>query len=130
MKRWEKIMSQKREATREDARQILRRGILDMSVERLIQMAQVGLMGNIELHNGFALVNNIFNRIEFNEDTRCIAFSVREADMEDNNYGSITFSVDAIVDILGCDDKDNPEEYLNVNIKLQDNTTITLKILY
>lgn len=123
-------MSQKREATREDARQILRRGILDMSVERLIQMAQVGLMGNIELHNGFALVNNIFNRIEFNEDTRCIAFSVREADMEDNNYGSITFSVDAIVDILGCDDKDNPEEYLNVNIKLQDNTTITLKILY
>lgn len=123
-------MSQKREATREDARQILRRGILDMSVERLIQMAQVGLMGNIELHNGFALVNNIFNRIEFNEDTRCIAFSVREADMEDNNYGSITFSVDAIVDILGCDDKDNPEEYLNVNIRLQDNTTITLKILY
>lgn len=123
-------MSQKREATREDARQILRRGILDMSVERLIQMAQVGLMGNIELHNGFALVNNIFNRIEFNADTRCIAFSVREADMEDNNYGSITFSVDAIVDILGCDDKDNPEEYLNVNIRLQDNTTITLKILY
>lgn len=123
-------MSQKREATREDARQILRRGLLDMSVERLIQMAQVGLMGNIELHNGFALVNNIFNRIEFNEDTRCIAFSVREADMEDNNYGSITFSVDAIVDILGCDDKDNPEEYLNVNIRLQDNTTITLKILY
>lgn len=123
-------MSQKREATREDARQILGRGILDMSVERLIQMAQVGLMGNIELHNGFALVNNIFNRIEFNEDTRCIAFSVREVDMEDNNYGSITFSVDAIVDILGCDDKDNPEEYLNVNIKLQDNTTITLKILY
>lgn len=123
-------MSQKREATREDARQILRRGILDMSVERLIQMAQVGLMGNIELHNGFALVNNIFNRIEFNEDTRCIAFSVREADMEDNNYGSIVFSVDAIVDILGCDDKDNPDEYLNVNIKLQDNTTITLKILY
>ena len=123
-------MIKKDNATREDARQILRRGILDMSVERLIQMAQVGLMGNIELHNGFALVNNIFNRIEFNEDTRCIAFSVREADMEDNNYGSITFSVDAIVDILGCDDKDNPEEYLNVNIRLQDNTTITLKILY
>lgn len=67
-------MSKKREAIREDARQILKNGILDMSVERLIQMSQVGLMGNVELHNGFALVNNIFNRIEFNEETRCIAF--------------------------------------------------------
>lgn len=123
-------MIKKENATREDARQILKNGILDMSVERLIQMSQFGLMGNIELHNGFALVNNIFNRIEFNEDTRCIAFSVREADMEDNNYGSIAFSVDAIVDISGCDDKDNPDEYLNVNIRLQNNTTVTLKILY
>lgn len=123
-------MSKKREATREDARQILRNGILDMSVARLIQMSQLGLMGNIELHNGFALVNNVFNRIEFNEDTRYIAFSVREADIEDNNYGSITFCVDAIVDISGCDDKDNPEEYLNVNIRLQDNSAISIKILY
>lgn len=123
-------MSEKREATREDARRILRNGILDMNVARLIQMAQFGLMGNIELHNGFALVNNIFNRIEFNEETRCIAFSVREVDMGDNNYGSIAFCVDSIMDISGCDNKDNPEEYLNVNIRLQDNTSISIKILY
>lgn len=123
-------MSGKREATREDARRILRDGILDMSVARLIQMSQFGLMGNIELHNGFALVNNIFNRIEFNKDTRCIAFSVREADIKDNNYGLIAFCVDAIADISGCDDEDNPEEYLNVNIRLQGNTTISIKILY
>lgn len=123
-------MSEKREATREDARRILRDGILDMNVARLIQMSQFGLMGNIELHNGFALVNNIFNRIEFNEDTRCIAFSVREANIEDNNYGSIAFCVDSIMDISGCDDKDNPEEYLNVNIRLQDNTAISIKIVY
>lgn len=123
-------MSEKIEATREDARRILRNGILDMNVERLIQMSQFGLMGNIELHNGFAFVNNIFNRIEFNEDTRCIAFSVREANMEDNNYGSIAFCIDSIMDISGCDDKDNPEEYLNVNIRLQDNTSISIKILY
>lgn len=123
-------MSEKIEATREDARRILRNGILDMSVARLIQMSQFGLMGNIELHNGFALVNNIFNRIEFNEDTRWIAFSVREADMKDNNYGSIAFCVDSIMDISGCDDKDHPDEYLNVNIRLQDNTAISIKILY
>ena len=123
-------MSEKREVTREDARKILRNGILDMNVARLSQMSQFGLMGNIELHNGFALVDNIFNRIEFNEDTRYIAFSVREADMEDNDYGSIAFCVDNIMDIAGCDDKDNPEEYLNVNIRLQDNTAISIKILY
>lgn len=88
------------------------------------------LVGWETLNFRFALVNNICNRIEFNEDTRCIAFSVREADMEDNNYGSIAFCVDSIVDISGCDDKDNPDEYLNVNIRLQNNTTVTLKILY
>lgn len=128
-------MSEKREATREDARRTLRNVILDMNVARLIQMSQFGLMGNIELHNGFALVNNIFNHIDFNEDTRCIAFSVdvfseRETDMGDKNYGSISFCVDSIMDISGCDDKDNPEEYLNVNIRLQDNTAIRIKIVY
>lgn len=126
----ENTMIKKDNVTREDARQILRKGILDMSVERLIQMSQFGLMGNIELHNGFALVNNVFNRIEFNEGTRCIAFLVREVDMGDNNYGSIAFCIDSIVDISGCDDKDDPDEYLNVNIKLQDGITICLKILY
>lgn len=123
-------MSKKREATREDARRILRNGILDMNVARLIQMSEFGLMGEIELYTEFALVNNVFNRIEFNENTRCIAFSVREIDMGDSNYGSISFCVDNIEDISGCDDKNNPDEYLNVNIKLQDETAIRLKILY
>ncbi len=50
--------------------------------------------------------------------------------MGDNNYGSISFCVDSITDISGCDDKDNPEEYLNVNIRLQDNSAISIKILY
>ncbi len=35
-------MIKKDNVTREDARQILRKGILDMSVKRLIQMAQFG----------------------------------------------------------------------------------------
>lgn len=115
--------------TREDARQILRKGILDMSVERLIQMAQFGLAGNIELRNKIMLADNAFNHMDFHEDNGCITFSVVEANA-DYCYGSISFLVDAIVDISGCDDKDNPDEYMNVNIKLQDNTTITLKILY
>lgn len=100
-----------------------------MSVARLIQMTHYGLMGNVELRNQYLMVDNAFNHMNFCEENGCINFSV----VEENAgfcYGSIVFSVDAIVDILGCDDKDNPDEYLNVNIKLQDNTTITLKILY
>lgn len=122
-------MSKKREATREDARRILRNGIWDMSVERLIQMSQFGLNGNIELRNEIMLADNVFNHIDFHEENGCITFSVVESNA-DYCYGSISFLIDAIVDISGCDDKDNPDEYLNVNIRLQDNTTITLKILY
>lgn len=123
-------MSKKDNATREDARRILRDGILDMSVARLIQMSKFGLMGNITLHNGFVLVNNVFNHIDFNENTRYITFLVKEADMGDNNYGSISFVIDSITDILSCDVKDNPDKSLYVNIRLHDNTDIKLKILY
>lgn len=119
----------KREATREDARRILRDGILDMNVARLIQMAQFGLAGNIELRNKIMLADNAFNHIDFHEENGCITFSIVKTNA-DYCYGSISFLVDAIVDISGCDDKDNPDEYLNVNIKLQDDTTIALKIAY
>ena len=42
-------MNKKKEATREDARRILRNGILNMSIARLIQLSHYGLMGNIAL---------------------------------------------------------------------------------
>lgn len=122
-------MSKKREATREDARRILRNGILDMSVARLIQMTKYGLVGNIELCNEIMLVDNAFNHMDFHKENGCISFSVVEANA-DYCYGSISFCVDSIEDISGCDDKDNPDEYLNVNIMLQDNTRIIIKILY
>lgn len=122
-------MVKKDNVTREDARQILRKGILDMSVKRLIQMAQFDLAGNIELRNKIMLADNAFNHMDFHEENGCITFSVVETNT-DYCYGSISFLVDAIVDISGCDDKDNPDEYLNVNIKLQDDTTIALKITY
>ena len=37
---------------KEQARQILKNGILDMSVERLIQMVNFGLCGNVEIMTG------------------------------------------------------------------------------
>lgn len=120
-------MSEKREATREDARRILRNGILDMNIARLIQMPQYGLMGNIILSNEIVSVENVFNHIDYNVENNNIMFSVGESQ---GSYGAISFSVDAILEISGCEDEENPEEYLNVNIKLNDGMTIDIKILY
>ena len=120
-------MSKKREATREDARRILRNGILDMSVARLIQMSQFGLMGNIVLSNEAVSVENVFNHICYNEENNNITYSVEESQ---GSYGAISFSVNSISEISGCENKENPEEYLNINIKLKDGMTIVIKILY
>lgn len=98
-----------------------------MSIERLFKMAYLGLKGNVFLSNGIVSVEKIFNRIGYKEEGNIITFSVEE--IQGGCYGSISFSVDAIVDISGCGDKENPKEYLNVNIKLKDDITISIKIL-
>lgn len=120
-------MNKKNKATREQARQILKDGICDMSIARLIQMSQFGLMGSIVLSNEAITVENVFNHISYNEEGNAISFSVEESQ---GSYGAISFSVEDISEISGCEDKENPEEYLNVNIKLNDGMAIGIKILY
>lgn len=121
------FMSEKRDALREKARRILRNGILDMNIARLIQMSQYGLMGNIVLANKAISVENVFNHIGYNEENNNVTFSVEESQC---CYGAISFSVNDITEISGCDDKENPEEYLNFNIKFTDGMMIAIKILY
>ena len=75
-------MSKKNEATREQARQILKNGILDMSIARLIQMSNYGLMGSIELSNKSACVKNVFNRIGYDEEKDTITFFNRRGDID------------------------------------------------
>lgn len=48
---------------KEQARQILKNGILDMSVKRLIQMVNFGLCGNIEVMTDLCGTSNYFNHI-------------------------------------------------------------------
>lgn len=53
--------------------------------------------------------------------------------MEANNNRSENysfFSVGAITEISGCEDEECPEEFLNVNIKLEDGITVRLRVLY
>lgn len=113
--------------TRERAKRILKDGILNMSVERLIQMSNFGLMGNVVLSDELVSVENVFNRISYDKESDIIRFSAEESQ---GSYGSISFSLDAISEISGCEDKENPEEYLNVNIRLKNDITIKVRILY
>lgn len=36
----------------------------------------------------------------------------------------------SIADISGCEDADNPEEWLNINIQMADGTAIKINVLY
>ena len=120
-------MADKTEATREDARRILREGILDMSVGKLIQMADFGLIGNVFTTDGVSFTNNMFNHIEYDEEHNMIAFSIGESE---GQYGEISFFVDAITKISGCEDDENPDDYLHVDIKLENKTAVDIKIVY
>ena len=132
-------MSNKSEATREQARQILKNGILDMSIARLIQMAHFGLKGNIELSNGSVSVQNVFNRISYDEEKDTITFSIEETESSYGaisiihkplEYGKVSFFIGSIEYISGCEDAENPEEWLNINIQMADKTAIKINILY
>lgn len=115
------------EATREQARQILKNGICDMNIARLIQMSHYGLKGNVVLSNETVSVENVFNHIGYNEENNNIIFSVEESQ---GSYGAISFPIGSITEISGCGDEEYPDEYLNVNIKLDDETAINIRILY
>lgn len=120
-------MSNKSEVSREQARQILKNGILDMSIARLIQMSNYGLMGNVEVSNDCVSVRNGFNQIAYDEENESMVFSVQETL---GKYGEISFSVNEIEDISGCEDVENPEEWLNINIRMADGTAIKINVLY
>ena len=121
-------MNKKKEVTREQARQILKNGILDMSIARVIQMSKFGLMGNIILSNKKIFVQNTYNRISYDEESNVITFSANES--QSSSYGAISYSVGAITEISGCEDEEYPEEFFNVNIKLEDGIAINIRILY
>lgn len=124
---------QNNNSARELARQILKDGICDMNIARLIQMSQYGLKGNIKFSYKAVSVESMFNHISYNENNDVITFSVRESQFNDSiifAYNTISIPVSAITEISGCEDETNPEEYLNIKIKMEDGITINIRILY
>ena len=121
-------MSKKTKEAREEARQILKKGILDMSIGRLIQMSECGLCGYIDFESETTMVQNSFNCIDYDEESDVITFIRKETD--ENCYCAVSFIVASIIEISGCEDADEPDKFLNINIKLDDDTTIEIQILY
>ena len=126
------IQFEKNEDTREQARQILKKGILDMSVERLIQMVNFGLCGNIEVMTGLCGTSHYFNRMEYvkaenEEECDIINYYFEE---EEDIIASTTISIEQIEEISGCVNEDNPDNVLDINIVMADGLGITINIIY
>lgn len=123
------IQFEKNEDTREQARQILKNGILDMSVERLIQMVNFGLCGNVEVMTGLCGTSHYFNRMEYvkaenEEECDIINYYFEE---EEDIIASTTISIEQIEEIFGCVNEDN---VLDINIVMADGLGITINIIY
>lgn len=127
------IQFEKNEDTREQARQILKNGILDMSVERLIQMTRYGLGGNINCMAGTCGSSHYFNHMEYvkadNEEEGSIinySFMIEKEEIA----ASTTISIEQIEEISGCVNEDNPDNVLDINIVMADGSEITINIIY
>lgn len=117
---------------KEQARQILENGILDMSIERLIQIAEIGLCGNVEVMTGLCGTSHYFNRMEYvkaenEEECDIINYYFEE---EEDIIASTTISIEHIEEISGCVNEDNPDGVLDINIVMADGSGITINIIY
>lgn len=118
---------------REQARQILKNGILNgMCVEKLIQMANFGLCGNVEVMTGLCGTSHYFNRMEYvkaenEEECDIINYYFEE---EEDIIASTTINIEQIAAIFGCVNEDNPDNVLDINIVMTDGSGITINIIY
>jgi hypothetical protein len=117
------------EITRARARKILKDGILDMSVERLLQMTKLGLTGTVELITETLHVDSIYyNHMLYDEENDVITFMWTDDDS--NVFGAVSFPVGAITKISGSEDEEDPEEILDIQILLNDQTNIFIEVMY
>lgn len=123
-------MANKNEATKEQAREILKNGILNMSVEKLVQMTQYGLCGNISTLVGLCATTHYFNRMnqieaESDEEQDIIEYSFVH---KDDMIASTSICISEIEDISGSVNEDRPNDVLDIS--MSDGTEITISIIY
>ena len=135
MRRTKVIQFEKNEKDngKEQVRQILKNGILNgMCVEKLIQIAEIGLCGNVEVMTGLCGTSHYFNRMEYvkaanEEECDIINYYFEE---EEDIIASTTISIEQIEEISGCVNEDNPDNVLDINIVMADGSGITINIIY
>lgn len=127
-------MSKEKEVkSKELAREILKKGILDMSVERLIQMTRFGLTGNINTFVGMYGSTHYFNRMTFlkaknEEEMDLLEYSF--VNDSDDVIASSFICIDYIEEISGCVNVDHPDDVLDICIKMEDDSEITINVVY
>lgn len=117
-----------------EIREIFKNGILNgMSVEKLIQITNYGLHGNVEVElKGICGTNTYFNCMEYvkaNNAEECdiICFFYRT---DKGVAASTTINIDNIESISSCVNDEDSEEILNINILMADETEITIYLVY
>ena len=127
-------MNNKTEATKEQAREILKNGILDMSVERLIQMTRYGLCGDISTMVGTCGTTHYFNRMGYveaeNDDEQDLIEYLFVTDNGDDVIASTSICIAEIEDISGCVNKDHPDDVLDIIAIMADGTEVTINVIY
>lgn len=128
------MSKENKEVTKEDARRILKNGILDMSVARLIQMSEYGLCGNIHTMVGICGTSHYFNKMGYmeseNDKEQALLEYSYKTDNEDDVIASTFICVTEIKEISGCVNVDNPDNVLDINIVMTDGTIITINVIY
>lgn len=117
-----------------EAREILKDGILNgMSVEKLIQITNFGLSGNVEVGlEGICGTNTYFNCMEYvqasnEEECDVISFLYKVAD---SVAASTAINIENIESISGCVNDEHSDDVLNINILMADETRITIYLIY
>ena len=132
----EKLKAVQREKSndKEQARQILRNGILNgMCVEKLIQMTEFGLVGNIDSVNGTNGTSHYFKRMKYVVAENEGGFDLINyffTDKENIIIATTSISIDHIDNISGCVNKDNPDNVIDINIVMVDGAEITINVIY
>jgi hypothetical protein len=129
-----KVIQMKKADKSQEARQILKNGIVNgMCVEKLIQMTESGLVGNIDSVNGTNGTSHYFNRMKYVVAENERGFDLINyffTDKENIIIATTSISIDHIDNISGCINKDNPDNVLDINIVMVDGAEITINVIY
>lgn len=130
-----KILQFDRTDDKKKAREILKNWILDINIERLIQMTEFGLVGNINSVNGTNGTSHYFNRMKYtvaeNEgEFDIISYFSIDKEKENDIIATTAISIDHIDNISGRVNKDKPDDVLDINILMSDGAEITINVIY